>query len=814
MSSPSMFAHLPDAVVRAIRKASKPFLSLQSSRYASAGTSNTEVDTLSLVMRTKTLLPQKASGQFDARDVLPSTWSEVYRSAVEELPDAQSKRLWGFVSTVLTVHEQGGTSDSVNASAAIVEWNDRFSSRLDDVEEVVAYLYRTSPLHLDDAEVEDIGSGVLGRIEDAFLTGHFEAAATLMDALLTFLRRGQSSLLSAEVETALADVRRILDTAFHDSDSHQNVWVRSANAQLQESRNTLMNPSGGPSSGNRSAVDALVEDLCATCVDVLILITKDATRLVERCRESRRSAVDFLVAICAIMEPYATLSRVAAIYAEYVGEWDNYDNDDDRSYNDSEEDERWYCAAVQAVLEVESLTGMVDAMERVAQISFNASLQGGEREAMLPAPSASGRGTGAAGTQGGSRPVYNSGGRRSDGDDDVYDDDSASDTVSVSEVAAAATTAASLTPFQARHFTVVCMAAHIADLCAPAIVASFAADIHLTFTRNNLVSAYAELFAFHPRTWRVAGLYACYSPLINPRFLVDIVETVAPSAAVDEVTYRSLHAFFLGSWSTHSDHQAAVRAKLEAVLPGNATVSKWWAAVDFCYTEAFRKVHRYIIVTLLNHKRWSQAAWLAVETGLTETLHSHLQQIMTSSDALVSEELYAVGCAVQRAFVSVDCCPSAELTRYLCAAAALAAYRQAATTVNAALESVAPAQVGTSVTATPSVDVVVKAVVVCLQAIEAALKTTDECASMLHPATTFTLVEHGASLLLSLRQLMRDPVTGDSTGSMHVSSCVLPLLVEAYQLSSIHFGSCADPAWEKRGVALGEKLANVHQTCI
>ncbi|KPI86196.1 hypothetical protein ABL78_4749 [Leptomonas seymouri] len=796
MCPPLAFAQIPDAVVRAIRNASKPFLLLQSSRYTSAGMSSkatTEIAALPLIMRTKSLFPQQANGQLDARHVLPSTWSELYRSAVEELPDTQAKRLWGLVSTVLSVLEQSGNPAGVNASAAIVKWNDRFSAQLDDVDVLMATLQRSNSLCLGEAEVEDMGSKVLGHIEDAFLTGHFETAAALMDALLAFLRRGRSSLLSAEVETALADVRRILATAFHDSDSHRNVWVRSANSQLQESRNTLMNPSGGPSNGDRGAVDALVEDLCATCVDMLVLITKDAARLLERCRESKRSAVDFLVAVCAIMEPYAELPRVAALFDEYVGKWYG-DNT-----NGTDEDLQWYYEAVQAVLEAETLTGVVEAMQRVAHISSNAFLHGGE----------------AGGARRGSHCESTRASQPADISSDngeIYDSDSASDTVSLREVAAD-TTAAPVTPLQARYFIVACMAAHVADLCAPAAIAASDSDIYLTFTRNDLVSAYAELFAFHARTWRVAGLYACYSPLINPRFLADVVESVAPHAVVDEVTYRSLLAFFLTSWSTHSDHQRAVRSKLELVLPGNATVSRWWAAMDFCYAEAYRKVHRYIIVMLLNHKKWARAAWLAVETGLTDTLQSHLRLILSSSDALISEELYAVGCAVQRAFVATDNSPSAELTRYLCAAAALAAYRQAATTANAALKGASHVSAATPAEAAFSVDAVLKTVVTCLQAIEAAVKCTDECDVMLHPSTTFTLVEHGASLLLSLRQLMRDPVTGDPTSSMHLSSCLLPLLVEAYQLSSVHFG-LADPTLERRCQALGEKLADVRHACI
>ena len=796
MSTPSPPAPLPDAVVRAIRCVSRPFAALQFSRYGTATSTADRSTTMSLVMCTKTALSQHGDGQLDTRNVLPSTWAELYRGAVKELPDAPSQRLWGLVSTVLSLLEQGGTADGVNASAAIVAWADRFHTATGDMNALVADLLRCSPLQLDEAVVDDIGAEALRHLEDAFLAGHFETAAALINGLLTFLRHGNSRLLSAEVEAALADVRRLLTTAFHDSDSHQNAWVATANALLREWRNTLVFPADSLEKNQRRVMDALVEDLCATCLDVLILITEDAMQLQQRCREAGRSAVDFLVAMCAIMEPYAELPRVAAIFAEFVQEWSSEEEEEEEGKEDGTH-QWWYYEAVQAVLEARSMAGMVDAMESVARISLTACRQA---EA-----AATGRGSG---DQPGR--IHNL--NNSSDDDDGDDGDAVSDTVDLEEVATSVS-ASALIPSHTRRFLLACMTAHVADLCAPAVAAPYAAEMYLTFARNDLVTAYAELFAFDARTWRVAGMYACYSPLINPRFLANVTEAAAPMALADESVYYSLLGFFRSSWSIHSDHQLAVRAKLEAVLPGNATVAQWWAAMDFSHAEAYRKVHRYLVVTLLNRKQWARAAWLAVETGLTDTLQSHLRHILASADALASEELYAIGCAVQRAFVAVRSSSGAsvELARYLCAAASLASYRRAATTANAALSHASDAQTG--IVSAAVADAAATATVACLQVIEAALKCTNECDVVLHPSTTFTLVEHGASLLLSLRQLMRDPVTGDTTDSIHVSSCVLPLLMEAYQLSSIHFGR-TDPALARRSRTLGEKLAHVHQICV
>jgi hypothetical protein len=815
-------------VVRAVRNASKSFMALQASRYASANTSgasnddnhdyrsNEEAAASPLIMHTKTPIPQQDNYQCDVSRIPPSVWSELYcRAVVGELPDTPSKCLWSFVSTVLKVLEHSGTADEVNASAAIVEWSDRCTTNLSDVDALLIDLRRTDPLHHDKAVWETIGLSVLDRVDDAFLTGHFEVAATLIDALLTFLRRGRSALLSAEVETALADVKRLLATAFHDVDSHNDLWLRGANALLQEHRILLMEQlTGGANDGeSRSTMDLLVGELCKRCLEMLLIITDDAVLLAKRCHDSHRSAVDFLVAVCAIMEPYASLPNLASIYAHYVGGWLSDHCADNVAIDDGEADgtgieerglhQRWYYECIQAVLEAESVLDVVGAMEKVAKIVAEAFPHTAARHGSDRHHDVMGEACGSINDS------YNED-STADGDNED-EDDAVSDTVNLSEIMiAGADGATALTEStQARRFVVACMTAHIADVCAPAVIAASAEEIHLTFTRNNLLSAYTELFAFHSRTWRVAGLYACYSPLINPRFLMDVVEGVAPLAAAEESTYLSLLAFFHTSWWTHSDHQIAVRATLETILPGNPTVDKWWAAMDFCYAEAYRKVHRYIIATLFHEEQWARAARLAVETGLTDALHSHLRRILTSADALTSVELYAIGCAVHRGFIGVDSCQPVELARYMCAAASVAAYRQAATTAKAALDRVPHAQVGSG-----AVESVVRATANCLQAIEAALQRMNECEAMVHPVVTFTLVEHGAELLMTLRRLMRDPVTGDTTTSMNVPSCMLPLLMEAYQLSAIHFGCVTAPALAERSRALNEKLANVHQACI
>ncbi|TPP44429.1 hypothetical protein CGC21_6310 [Leishmania donovani] len=732
MQHSSYGASLPDALVRAIRAASKPFFQIQASRYAQEANSRSDLGFVSLVMKTKALVPQE---KFDSSHLLPSAWSELYRTAVKELADADAKELWGLVSVVLRVVEQGAV-DCVNASAAIVEWHSWFDDELADAGAVIRQLQCEDPHADSDVVVEELGSNVLGRIEGAFLTGHFHAAASLMDALLLYLRRGGSALLTAEVETALANVKRLLTVTFHDP---------------------------------------LVEDLCAASLDILLLITKDAKRMCDRCLDSHRTATDFLVAVCAIMEPYAGLQRVYSLFAKYVDDWDNTDG------------RQWYYECVLAILGVGSVVDMVAAMHEVAMIVAETFPQAAAVSSTIS-------------------------------DEDAYDCDNddadeVSDTVSLDAVTAAAKPPSAATT---RRFMLTCMTAHIADLCAPAVVSASAADIHLTFCRNELVTAYARLFAMHPRTWRIAGLYACYSPLNDPLFLSEIVLAVAPAAAADETVYRSLRAFFHTTWSTSSDHQQAVRAKLEAALPEHAAVAKWWSAMEYYYSQSYRDAHRHIIMTQLNSGNCVSAVWLAVQTQLTEVIESELRRQLKSKDALGNAQLYTVGSAVQNGFVAVGACANMELGRYLCAAAAFSAYRQAATAADASLAMLAqgqPSSLQPSRSPSRKFEFALAAAATCLQTIESALKSVVECHAMVHPSTIFTLVEHGTSLLLSLRQLMRVPGTGESTGSAHVSSCVLPLLIESYELASIH-NVHHDPNLADRSRALAEKLAHVHQTSI
>ncbi|KAK7196882.1 hypothetical protein NESM_000629400 [Novymonas esmeraldas] len=798
-------AVLPDVLVRAARAASKSFLHVQASRYAMPAAAVPDVAVVALAMKTK--VPVLKEQLDHTRHVLPSTYAELYRATVDELPDAAMKKLWGLASAVLRVVEQGMV-DRVNASAAIVEWHNEFNEELIDVEEVALRLQREDPRSAPEDVVEALGSDVLGRIESAFLCGHFHIAASLMDALLHFVRRAGSSLLTAEVETALANVKRLLLIGYHDPASHQQ-WVDSANDELRDSRIVLLTATrgtnntntngGGGGGGGGDVVDNLVEDLCAASADILLLIKKDAQQMYERCRDSHRSAVDFLVAVCAVMEPYADLERVSSTFSEYVDRWADTEEEEEAL---EEHHHQWYYACVMALLNVRSLHDMVAAMQEVAAIVT---------ETGLPATEAATQADAAEASSGGEDEDDN------DGDDDD-DDDAESDTVDISAVEQAETSPDSATT---RRFLVASMAAHIADLCAPAVAASVSAEMHLTFARNDLITAYVTLFARHPRTWRMAALYACYSPLIHPQLLSDITLAVAPMAAVDDDVHRSLRAFFHNTWCTRSDHQQAVRAKLDLVLPEHATVARWWDAMDHYYAAAHRDVHRRIIAAQLKSGHDARALWLAVETRLTDVVESEVRRRLRSRDALESAPLYAVGAAVQNGFVALDTCPSMELGRCLCAAAALARYREAATAATAALAAIAhhgasAATTTSSSTSSPSASqraLTVTTVAACLQTIEEALKSVDACHDMVHPTTTFTLVEHGAALLLSLRGLMRDPATGETTATAHVCGGVLPLLVESYELASTHTAH-RDPAIVHRSRAVAEQLARAHQTCI
>lgn len=805
-------AALPDAFVRAIQATSKPFLQIQSTRYApstaDASSSGADVALMSLVMRTKTASPSVAPP--DPRRLLPSEWSEVYRTAASDaLADTQAMQLWSLVSTVLRIVEQGAP-DRINASAALVEWHHTSNRGLDDVEELIQLLLQGDPRQETEIVVEGFGSDVLGRVEGAFLTGHFNAAAALMDALLQYVRRGESALLTAEVETALANVRRLLTVGFHDPASHAQ-WAAAANDALRDSRIVLnlvqgrrrhhrqRRLSGGSGSsndddaddnsssgGSDDVIDGVVEDICAEALDLLLLMAKDAKTLRERCVDSGRTATDFLVAACAVMQPYASLGDVSGIFEDYIGHWKH------------QEEQKWYNDCVLSILSATSPADVVEAMATVAAVISDVfpSLD----EASAPRRSISSR--------------------ASDGDDED-DDDSVGDTLSVGELKAAATTQMP-SAGHTRRFALLCMAAHVADLCAPPVVAATAGEIELTFTRNALVTAYVNVFACYPRTWRIAGLYACYSPLSNPALLRDIVTAQAPAAAADAAVYDRLHAFLRTTWCTSSEHQLAVRSKVAAVLPEHATVSQWWTAMDYYYTETYRDVHRSIVQLLLRHGEGVRALWLALRSQQTASVESALRRYVTGSDALASAPLYAIGAAVLNGFLAVDSCPSAELARYLCAAAAMASYRQAATAGDAAIASLAPqlSRASPSSSPAPSPPVaprarasVLEAVAVCLQTIEAALRSLDACPAMAHPSTTFALVEHGATLLASLRQLTRDPATGDATGTAHLPGYVLPLLVEAYELASVHY-SPRDPALTERSRVVAEKLARVHQTCV
>lgn len=744
---------LPDRLVGIIREVGRRHLLLQRTRYTSSTAASVPPSTVftSLVMKTKTISPQAVESAHHGR-MLASTWSEAFRISVEPLGDEMTNELWGLVSTVICILESGD-ADRVNASAAVAEWNSRFATDVQEVQEFEKELRAQDPVVMDDEEIGLMLSDALEGIERLFLYGSFKCAASMVDAVLCFIRRGGTRMLTAEVEGALADVVRLLDVGYSSPETH-TAWQAEANELVYEAKRILQIPDVE----GATVIDSMVEDLCATCLDILLIISGDAELLCRRCRSAGRSAIDFLVSVCTISKPHATLMELGSIFAVYVPQWGD------------EKKLQLFYEVVKSLLTAESLVDVVSAMSvagREAARWFT-----WEPDRMFVEDVA-----------------HNS-------DDSLRVDESRP-----------------LNPrnTSARVFALACMAAHVADLCAPAVVAPTSDSMRYSFARIHLVTSYISLFSQSSQTWRIAVTYAAYSPLMNPAVLYNITTTAARFSLDDSTVYTSLCTFFHRMWDSKSPHQQALRAQLDNILPENATVLKWCDAVDYYYREAYRDAHRFLITAHLNRNNAAYAVWLAVETQLTSMIELEIKGILKSKDALVSDVVYKVGSAVQNSFIALDTCPTATLARFLQACAALSSYRRAATVVTASMKLLQQ-----SVSSKQQTPAVVETLVWCLETIETALHAMDSCSIMLHPTTTFTIVEHGVDMLIQLRSLLRDcSVDGESVSTRstyeHIRSVMVPLLLESYEVSYIHF-SKQHAELENRVGYLAEKLASVRSS--
>ncbi|CCW69384.1 unnamed protein product [Phytomonas sp. Hart1] len=673
-----------------------------------------------------------------------SSWSELYRSQVVPLGDDLVNRIWGLISTILQILENDG-SLNVNASTAVVAWY--WNNMLDEdyIKEKIMVLHGEDFDDFSDNEIEEIGMFYLDMIERTFFSGKFLVTFSLIDALMGALRgRGENDSenpFSVEIEECMADVQRLLSSSFSDPDSFEE-WRSNANQQVYVARRVLGDVN---SNTDPSARKLIAQSLCAVSLNILLIISGDSQLIQERCIECGYTFVDYITALCAIIKPFCTLSELRDAVETSVDTWTGRGVEVE-----------WDFVIIREVFKAANVEDIVYAMqaictEVVTRISWDPLEMDGDDVAS-----------------------------EEEGDDDQEE----CEAVSLPQAGTPST----------RYFALLSITAHLADLCAPALVA-FPDQIELTFIRNNLITSYVKLFAYNPRTWKIAGTYLAHLALLNPQELRHLVLYAARWAAVEHRFYHSLVAFCHTMWDSSCPHQTVMRRQLKDKLGEHPTVQQWLDALDFERLSTMKNVHHTIIAKRIELHDIVTVAWYAVETDTPHLLEFKLKQLLRAPTALADDQLCSVGAAVHNSFIQLDTCTTVEMAHSLLVCAGIFTYRRAAEASKAARLALVQSPEATLERQRLSAE--------CIDKIGIALRRINTCDFAFHPLTIINLVEHAVDLLISMQ---KEVLGMNLPPCVQLAGRILPSLLRDLSTSCVHHGQSLSKELLHRSNIVREKL--------
>ncbi|CAD2216900.1 hypothetical protein AGDE_09145 [Angomonas deanei] len=363
------------------------------------------------------------------------------------------------------------------------------------------------------------------------------------------------------------------------------------------------------------------------------------------------------------------------------------------------------------------------------------------------------------------------------------------------------------------------LAAHLADIAAPPCVADVASYLSYTFTRNHVIKDYFHLFSGVPRGWKVAGLYAAYSPLLNPVEVYNVMTYAGRAALTEKSVYHALMGLLRTAWSKESPHQRFIFRRLMQLYPSDPAVSQYFDMLEHYYRKSFDDIHRYLITECFTRGDVTRAVCLAVENGLTDEIVWELRVRLIAAGALEDVLLAQVGKAVEHGFVALDGCASLELLCSLKLCAALSNYVQAARAVGrweelqradhtraSPLFRVAEALRAGAWAHTAVLDLIVA--------------IGHQTHFDLHPSVLCTVMERGCETLLLMRDWMKlaIPPHHHNNNSYHQKYTVMwvqltnrfvPPATQLLEVMGLQFRSRINP---KRIMAIREKLLRLVDT--
>jgi hypothetical protein len=222
------------------------------------------------------------------------------------------------------------------------------------------------------------------------------------------------------------------------------------------------------------------------------------------------------------------------------------------------------------------------------------------------------------------------------------------------------------------------MAAHLADVAAPAFAAAGAPQRAL-HARNRLVAAYATdaLQSFGPAAWRVACMYLTFSPLADPAALA---EALAAGGATSPVSgWAAVQRFHAEHLDAQSFTQKALRGHIRGRLSVDTGIERVFENTDLAMEKALAFAAHSGAADAVAGEKHAAAARAWANASQWRPLRKHIEGRMAAMKAeskagarrgaplVVDAGLAAIGEAVRSGFIQVEDAEEAAPALGMCA---------------------------------------------------------------------------------------------------------------------------------------------------
>lgn len=269
--------------------------------------------------------------------------------------DVTTKELWDLTTSLFGAMEL--PLDSVNGSELYLRWyQDHFvdGERLSGSWTLLSQQESVGNVN----NIKGLWAPYLTATLRTFLAGFFPQTANFVDSALRFLRANVVDCFTAEEESCIANVVRLLGVA-PQSPADFMLWQRDASHCIGSARYVFQ-----PSNESN---DEPAQRLKALSLDLLLMMSGDMPLIREHCTKLELSALDFSAALIALVRPFSPLHSVHELLETTCAQWTVK--------------RVWYTDIVVALIGCRDPLDFVSCMEKLHELSLRqASIETGFEE--------------------------------------------------------------------------------------------------------------------------------------------------------------------------------------------------------------------------------------------------------------------------------------------------------------------------------------------------------------------------------------------------------------------------------------------------